>query len=392
MEVLIIIALVMFPIFIGIGFGITRTTKERIERNRIQDLLDKGEKRIQVLLDERDRIFLDSFGKGRVWLAQLIADGRKALDDQLEVALHQKKHPAHKSAEVVKEIAREKRELQKQVKFLEYQLRSYEEYFPQLEEYRELILDERVPLSAGADNLEELEAADPTEKFLSREEWEKLPVSVRNQLALDRYLAIPKSDWEIGRLYERYLGYLRETNGWVVTYHGALRGFEDLGRDLICVKDKKVEIVQAKCWSKSKIIHEKHVFQLFGTTIHYRHTYPDVPVTPVLATTTSLSEIATEVAKTLDIRVDIIPLPPSYPMIKCNINPGTGERIYHLPFDQQYDRTQICRPGECYVETVKEAEELGFRRAWRYFGDEKEKSGGKPRTTKKSSGWRKSHR
>jgi hypothetical protein len=214
-------------------------------------------------------------------------------------------------------------------------LRSYEEYFPQLEEYRDLILDERVPLSAGVDNLEELEAADPTERFLSREEWEQLPVQARNQLALDRYLARSKSDWEIGRLYERYLGYLRETKGWVVTYHGALRGFEDLGRDLICVKDKRVEIVQAKCWSRSKVIHEKHLFQLFGTTIHYRHASPDVPVTAVLATTTSLSDIAGEVAKVLGIRVDTILLPPSYPMIKCNINPGTGEHIYHLPFDEK---------------------------------------------------------
>ena len=234
-------------------------------------------------------------------------------------------------------------------------------------------MDERVPLSAGADNLQELEAADPTEKFLSREEWEKLPVHARNQLALDRYLERAKSDWEIGRLYERYLGYLRETSGWVVTYHGALRGFEDLGRDLICVKDKGVEIVQAKCWSRSKVIHEKHVFQLFGTTIHYRLASPGVPVTAVLATTTSLSDVAAEAAKVLDIRVDTIMLPPSYAMIKCNINPGTGERIYHLPFDQQYDRTQICRPGECYVETVKKAEQLGFRRAWRYLGGEKNK-------------------
>jgi hypothetical protein len=198
-------------------------------------------------------------------------------------------------------------------------------------------------------------------------------------------LARSKSDWEIGRLYERYLGYLRETNGWVVTYHGALRGFEDLGRDLICVKDKRVEIVQAKCWSRSKVIYEKHLFQLFGTTIHYRHASPDVPVTAVLATTTSLSDIAAEVAKVLGIRVDTILLPPSYPVIKCNINPGTGEHIYHLPFDQQYDRTQICRPGECYVETVKEAEQLGFRRAWRYFGNEKEKPREKPKTKKKSS-------
>jgi hypothetical protein len=157
------------PILFAIVLGIVRSTQERIER-----------KRIQTLLDERDRTFRESFGKGRLWLAEFIADARKAFDDQLEVHLRHKKHPARKSADVVKEIAREKREIQKQVKFLEYQLRSYEEYFPQLEEYRDLILDERVPLSAGADNLEELEVADPTEKFLSREEWEKLTVQARN--------------------------------------------------------------------------------------------------------------------------------------------------------------------------------------------------------------------
>ena len=189
---------------------------------------------METLLDERDRAFSESFVKGRLWLAEFIADARKAYDDRLAFHLRWKKHPARKSAEVVKEIAREKRELQKHVKFLEYQLRSYEEYFPQLEEYRDLILDERVPLSAGADNMDELEAVDPTQRFVSREEWESLPVQSRNQLALDRYLARPKSDWEIGRLYERYLGCLREIGGWVVTYHGALRGFEDLGRDLIC--------------------------------------------------------------------------------------------------------------------------------------------------------------
>jgi hypothetical protein len=70
-----------------------------------------------------------------------------------------------------------------------------------------------VPLSAGADNLEELEAADPSQPYLSREEWGRLSASARNQLALDRYVARPKSDWEIGRYYERYLGSLRETDG-----------------------------------------------------------------------------------------------------------------------------------------------------------------------------------
>ena len=46
-----------------------------------------------------------------------------------------------------------------------------------------------------------------------------------------------------------------------------------------------------------------------------------------------------------------------------------GEKIYHLPFDQQYDRTLIKEEkNECYLETVKEAEALGFRRAFRWRG------------------------
>lgn len=264
------------------------------------------------------------------------------------------------------EIKPEKRVLTEKIKFLEYQLKSYEEYFPQLEEYRELILDERIPLSTDSDNLTELEASDPTLIFISREEWDQISPAERNQLALDRYIARPKSAWEIGRHYERYLGSLKEQKGWTVEYHGALRGLEDLGRDLICKKGDSVEIIQAKCWSKSKLIHEKHLFQLFGTTVHYKHANPDVKVTPVLATTTALSEIATDIASALNIRVDFIALPSSYPMIKCNIAQSTKEKIYHLPFDQQYDRVQLTRPGECYVSTISEAEHLGFRRAWRH--------------------------
>jgi hypothetical protein len=28
-------------------------------------------------------------------------------------------------------------------------------------------------------------------------------------------------------------------------------------------------------------------------------------------------------------------------MIKCNISKRSGEKIYHLPFDQQYDKVKI---------------------------------------------------
>lgn len=343
---------------LGIAFGIARGVVARLRENAYNA-------KLRSYLDARDESFKAGFLTGRRWLAKFIAEAEQARDRRDDYLRH-KSHPARKSAEIVKEVKQEKRALTERVKFLEYQLKAYEEYFPQLEDYRDLILDERVPLSAGSDNLQELQTADPSQLYVSREEWERLPVTERNQLALDRYLARPKSDWEIGRYYERYLGYLRETSGWVVTYHGALRGFEDLGRDLICTRDGVAEIVQAKCWSKSKLIHEKHLFQLFGTTIHYRLTNPGVRVTPVLAATTSLSEVAAEVARALGIRVESVPLPPSYPMIKCNINPTTKEKIYHLPFDQQYDRTQVSRPGECYVATAKEAELRGFRRAWRH--------------------------
>ena len=325
--------------------------------------------KMRSYLDGRDAAFKPGFLKGRRWLAEFIVEAEQARDRRDDQP-PQKFHSARKSSEIVKELKQEKRALAEHLKFLEFQLRAYEEYFPQLEEYRDLILDARVPLSAGADNLEELESADPSQLYVSGEEWDRLSVTERNQLALDRYLVRPKSNWEIGRYYERYLGFLREMAGWTVTYHGALHGFEDLGRDLICAKDGAVEIVQAKCWSRSKLIYEKHLFQLFGTTVHYRLANIGAQVTPILPTTTSLSEVAGEVARVLGIRVDSISLPSSYAIIKCNINPGSKEKIYHLPFDQQYDRTQVSRPGECYLETVKEAEHRGFRRAWRHHASQ----------------------
>jgi len=58
----------------------------------------------------------------------------------------------------------------------------------------------------------------------------------------------------------------------------------------------------------------------------------------------------------------------SYPCIKCNVNRVTKEKIYHLPFDQQYDNTKIFEKGEFYCRTTEEAERKGFRRAFRWHG------------------------
>ena len=53
-------------------------------------------------------------------------------------------------------------------------------------------------------------------------------------------------------------------------------------------------------------------------------------------------------------------------MIKCNINEKNNGKIYHLPFDQQYDNVKIDKEGEFFAMTVQEAEEAGFRRAKRW--------------------------
>jgi hypothetical protein len=96
---------------------------------------------------------------------------------------------------------------------------------------------------------------------------------------------------------------------------------------------------------------------------------PGKQVTGTFTTTTTLSDRAREFARLLDIKVEeSFPLG-DYPRIKCNIARRTGERIYHLPFDQQYDSTMVeSARGECYVATAHEAEERDFRRAWRWRG------------------------
>lgn len=319
--------------------------------------------------------FDSGFLNGRKWLAHFVAEADKAFDDAIAARLRAKKPPAYKKAEEVSEARAAKREFKERAKFFEYQLRSYKEYFPFLEEYEDLILDEAISFSTNGQNLEALEAADPVLKFVPKVEYDRLPSAERNQIALQRYLSGGLSPTAIGRMYERFVGHLYEKDGWVVEYHGIVKGLEDLGRDLICKRGDEVHVVQVKCWSKEKLIHEKHIFQLYGTTQLFLMDYSRGElfasrVTPRFVTTTSLSPVAKRAAEWLKIEVqENLALDKTFPMIKCNINQTTEERIYHLPFDQQYDRTKIVPSlGESYVATAAQAEKLGFRRAFRFTG------------------------
>ena len=151
-----------------------------------------------------------------------------------------------------------------------------------------------------------------------------------------------------------------------------MNGLSDLGRDIIAERveldgSRTILIIQCKRWSEKKVVHENAICQLYGTAVEYkiRHrNYINCKFTPMFISTTELSDMAKEFAKYLGVAVYIISMG-EYPMIKCNIN--GGEKIYHLPFDQQYHRTEIKNDGEFYASTVKEATSRGFRRALKHF-------------------------
>lgn len=382
-------------IFIGVIFGalavfgwtsgMAQQIKENEENKKIRLDLEEREKKHRIdlkALQVKEQDFLrlkqafdTSYISGRKWLAEFIAESQKSRDDEISFQLEVKKRPALVASQEVRAAKAEKRDVSKKLKFLEYQLKSYKEYFPFLEEYEDAILGEAVDLTESENGLDALEEADPVLKFVEKNEYERLPSAVRNQLALDRYLRKPFSQSGIGRFYERYLGYRYEVDGWSVRYQGIIDGYEDLGRDLICSKGDKVHIVQAKCWSINKKIHEKHVFQLFGTLQLFKMDLDqfslfDPKIKAVLVTSTVCSDIARKAASLLKIELrENTPLEKTYPLIKCNVGKQSREKIYHLPFDQQYDRVIITpSEGEYYVKTAAEAENLGFRRAYRYRG------------------------
>ena len=204
--------------------------------------------------------FEKGYLNGRNWLSNAFSDYIQSKDNELECSLIVKPNPAYKSAEIVSELKKSRAKMAKELKFLEFQLNSYEEYFPQLLEYKYAILEELFDFQ----NDEYDENIDPAliYGFISNEEYNTLTNQRKFQLALDRYWNKEKSNLEIGRLYERYIGYIYESQGWKVKYEGIIKGFEDFGRDLICEKDGKHLIIQCKCWSKDKVIREKYIMQL----------------------------------------------------------------------------------------------------------------------------------
>jgi Mrr restriction endonuclease-like protein len=304
---------------------------------------------------------------GFPWLADAYGEFFELLDLRAASQLETKKHPAPRAAEQVREIAHARRVVEAEARKSRFLLEYYETLFPWLVELRDPNIDDaliqvRSDLESGG------READPARRWLSQAEWRALSSAERSDVALRRYQERHKSNWEIGRDYERFIGYSLEQLGYAVSYQGIIEGFADLGRDVVAVRDGEVRIVQCKYWSQRKQIHEKHVFQLFGTKTAYDIDNAATSVA-VLTTSTNLSERAWEFAAALGVVVEEQVSLEAYPLVKCNISKRDGARIYHLPFDQQYDRT-VIEPefGESYVWSAAEAEAKGFRRAYRWHG------------------------
>lgn len=312
---------------------------------------------------------LNNSGYNPAWIAKMYADYYDMFTGKLTEQLISKVRPAKSLASTIeKNYRKEMRELAKIAKYNESLVLLYESFYPNLPILCELSAED---IPQELDELSELEPKSEYEsmrKWLSRADYDLLSPTERNQLALDNYKHRRRSNWEAGRDYERYVCYLYEKNGYRVVCFGALNGLSDLGRDLYAFKGNEVIIIQCKRWSAQKTIHEKHIYQLFGTVTDYSIDNPQANARGLLLSTCALSNKAQEVAQRIGIDYEENTQFPDYPLIKCNISRASGEKIYHLPFDQQYDKVQIdYSTGERYAWTVKEAERLGFRRAHRHM-------------------------
>lgn len=270
---------------------------------------------------------------------------------------------AHEKEVKIRPIRKACQDLVEQAKLAIYQMEYLRELYPNIDE----ILDTSyldLPFSMTIDN-----NVDPVSQYITKQEYVSLNESDRNQLALERYIqSCNKTKWQIGRDYELSIGYYFEKQGFLVDYYGENNKIYDLGRDLIAVRNGKYAIIQCKYWSSIKTIHEKHIFQLYGTmlTFSIENNIDMKNVEGMFVTNIDFSDNSKKFAKMLGIEL-LSNMPfQEFPRVKCNIA-DDGEKIYHLPMDQQYDTVKLTKNGETKVFTVEEAEKLGFRRALKWF-------------------------
>ena len=229
------------------------------ELKKLQLEIDKSnlETKKQIKNEKKDiQKIISEKTIGFPWLADAISQYYESRDLKIAEFMENKLRPGLSSADRIRELSKDKREFQKKFILARNISKYYESLFPWITDFVDESIDEAILEAFTKEEIIDDEI-DPVNNYLTKGEFQKLSVTERNQLALDRYWKRKKTPWEIGRDYERYIGYLYEKEGWTVNYQGIEKGLEDLGRDLICKKGNLIEIVQCKYWRAERTIHEK---------------------------------------------------------------------------------------------------------------------------------------
>lgn len=323
----------------------------------------KEEIRNMIELIKRDTVAFPS-------VSERLLDLWKQLDDGIVARLSNKAYRAKDQVATARELARK---WKSDYFYTKTRIEVYEAIAPWLESYMDCTLDEVLEAKKEEDAFSKEELEDSVLRYLPVHEYKSLTEIERNQRALERYWdqRVKRNLWLVGIQYERYIGYLYESRGYKVVYHGALKGVADLGVDIIATKGNTTHVIQCKRYSEIKKIpvRENAIAQIYGAAKVYQYEKGLKKVIPVMITSYELSDEARRFADALNVQVREKIKLEMYPCIKCNINRATGERIYHLPFDQQYDTVVIEKDkGEFYAANVQEAHLRGFRRAYRWRG------------------------
>ena len=194
------------------------------ERDSLQYELGYDKRKIAVLHSENDtlRKSLSEAPLGFPSLLEAIRLYDAKHDEQLAYWLETKSHPAYTAAQTVRTETQKRRNAEQAFRRAKLLLDYYFSISPDAQEDLEA-RTEQSNSEIEAPSLDNSE--DIAGRYLSTEEYSRLSVTQRNQLAIDRFWSWKKSKRSIGRLYEQYIGWLYEHNGWLVDYFGISEGF-----------------------------------------------------------------------------------------------------------------------------------------------------------------------
>ncbi len=162
--------------------------------NALQLAAVKAEEKAKQALAEQEKIkrLSKEYSEGFPLLGEAYAEYFSLYDGRYAEYLETKSHPAQKSADLVRQLSKQKTDAIRDAKVWEYLNKYYETLAPFLVDAKGEVLAEFEARQVLREYSED-ERQDPITLFVSKEEYRKLSREERNQLALDRYWDRKKS-------------------------------------------------------------------------------------------------------------------------------------------------------------------------------------------------------